>query len=1031
MSLTKEARPWNENVVREYLTATSQQKSDPEKFYKTHLDIDRIYAEFLADKQDTIVTQADLRDTILSGDLDDDIRTYILKGETGSGKSQLCQWLDYELQGLRGGSPTDVEERIPLHIKASETSLEQIIETLAEPLGIDPEISQVSGLDPSKVADAITTNLSANPGQKLEDADIDRIIEEGGLTEMLRSNIEQYQRGLEAEDETDFDPDLISKDDYRDLALKLGSDSVFHSNQRVLRQVLRDEIHRHFSHVIGVTDFQGQLLQYTEQYIDEMGKRPVIICEDVTTFSVLKEQLLDQIIQVESASFDIVLGYTTGFEQDDLQDALGDRESQDALTYLKDRAEGYMTLTENGESLFLDDALSIELVRKYLDVIKAESGSTIDETTEDVFDGLYPFNETAIRVAYDNLIDDGSPRRTPRVLLQKVVRRCLLSDEPPFETLDRSTNVDDVISPIDQSKYSADLRKVATWYGYKKDAGVSASNNPILVPIGVLDHFEIDPPDEAERFESEEAGSEYVVLELNNQIALTGGERTRPSVIGDDDGDRREEEDAPEIEVDRPGTAGNGDGVSDGPKGDDSGSDIVVDPPPEPPEENVNTRLKEFNDWFETGQEYSSSDVLRSGAEEVLEKWYDSTRVANPNASTTGVGGIYFTHGSSVPVSIQGPDERKDLSVMLEFNDGNLDLYFDILQVGMHDGEGFPNDVNAERLHAWATDSVVQLRHDIRERVEACLPEELSIEHVIVFSKFLLRNAEFGDLEVTRELVFDEATPKHDRDYKDPIRAALGNNSPLDEQLKALKKRRTEITDLVKGFFLLKKNLVDHDRLRAVEREVADDPAKYLDLAQQINTEKLDYPEWYEIGTNRGNANTNVTTFLDAVSDYAVQVSLLSEDDLEEHFAEHLDAVEKWFDPEHTKADLLDAFDTLDEALGVFDVTRDGSWNDAKASLTTEGHDLHLNKFNSVLSDLRSTDRDTPFERLALLHDFQRSLETHDAWDVYKALDEMIEVLSDQEVDATDDVEEQVKQLQELQQYERARQNAIKATEEF
>ncbi|MFC7095902.1 hypothetical protein ACFQKD_01160, partial [Halobaculum marinum] len=531
MSLTKEVRPWDDNVVREYLTATSQQKSDPEKFYKTHLNIDRIYAEFLADKQDTIVTQADLRDTLLSGELDDDIRTYILKGETGSGKSQLCQWLDYELQGLGQDTPAGVEERIPLHIKASETSLERIVETLAEPLGIDPEISQVSGLDPSKVANAIATNLSANPGQKLEDADIDQIIEEGDLTEMLRSNIEQYQRGLEAEDETDFDPNLISKDDYRDLALKLGSDSVFHSNQRVLRQVLRDEIHRHFSHVIGVTDFQGQLLQYTEQYIDEMGKRPVIICEDVTTFSVLKEQLLDQIIQVESASFDIVLGYTTGFEQDDLQDALGDRESQDALTYLKDRAEGYMTLTENGEALFLDDDLSIELVRKYLDVIKAESGSTINEATENAFDGLYPFNQVAIRVAYDNLIEDGSPRRTPRVLLQKVVRRCLLSDEPTFETLDRSTNIDAVISPIDQGRYSTELRKIATWYGYKKEAGVSAGDNPILVPIGVLDHFGVAPPDGHKRYESEKTGQEFVVFQLNKQLSLTGGERARPSVL--------------------------------------------------------------------------------------------------------------------------------------------------------------------------------------------------------------------------------------------------------------------------------------------------------------------------------------------------------------------------------------------------------------------------------------------------------------------------------------------------------------------
>lgn len=232
---------WTDSVVKEYLTATSQQKDDPEKFYDTHLDVDKIYAEALGGTyQDEFVTQENLRDELLAGDVDSDIRTYILRGETGSGKSQLCQWLDYELQGI--GAADDVDERVPLHIKASETSLEQIITTIAEPLDIDPEVDQVTDLNATDLAEGIVASIKANPGPKLKDVDLSSLLspQAGDLGSILESNIETYQKGLEEDDETDFDPNLISHDDYRNLRLKLGTDSVFHEDADVLRQALRD-----------------------------------------------------------------------------------------------------------------------------------------------------------------------------------------------------------------------------------------------------------------------------------------------------------------------------------------------------------------------------------------------------------------------------------------------------------------------------------------------------------------------------------------------------------------------------------------------------------------------------------------------------------------------------------------------------------------------------------------------------------------------------------------------------------------------
>lgn len=1015
MSVLADSRQWNDDVVRAYLTATAQQKDDPKKFYDTHLDIDRIYAEFLPRHQDEFVTQEEFRDELVDSSIDDDIRTFIVRGETGSGKSQLCQWLDYELggQGESEGAP----DRIPLHIKANQTNLEHIISTLAEPLGEDPEIRQVTELDAAKVADAIITNLEANPGQKLADADIDRIIQAGGLESMLVSNIEDYQRGLEEADETDFDPNLISKEDYRDIALQLGTDSVFHKNRNVLRQALRDEIHRHFSHVIGVDDFQGQLREYAQRYVEELEKRPVIICEDVTTFSVLKEQLLDQIIQVESATYDIVLGYTTGFEQDDLQDALGTRGDQDALTYLKDRSEGYLSLTQDGVAYFLDDTLSVDLVHKYMGVIKRESKAEISDSVEAAFDDIYPFNRAFIQLAYDRLLEDGSRRRTPRVLLQKVVRRVLLSDDRPYEVVGKNPNVDNLVTPIDPGSYPNPLQKLATWYGYRDE--VREDSEEILVHRGVLDSFEFQNVGEGTVTHE---GAEYVAFSPNKAITqiLSDSVESRPSMPP----------------TSRPGSQDRSRQETDTPTHTEIGTQTETTsgaPGTQTPDTAVQTRqedqINEFYEWIETGDSYPSSDVLRSGAESVLEMWHDPTRLSNPNASTTGVNGIYYTRGDEVPVSIEGPNEREGLSVMMPFGREYMELYFQILKVEMNEDEDLSDDVPVERLRSWATDSAVDFRSEMRTNIEECLPSDLSIEHTILLGKFLLSNAEFGTISWDRETVFDRRAPVN-RDYKSPTKAAFADESGLITTLGDLKDRRREINGLIDGFFLLKQNLVDHDRLGPVQRDIAADPEHYLQLAQQIDTEQLDYPSAYNIGTSRSNASTGVTTCLDAISDYAVELSLLSEEDLEEHFQSALTPVSRWHDSDHRVDELEVMLETLMDSLGTFGVTRSESWENVHTDLQ-ERESIDLSGFTDAVSKFKGLRIESPIERMAYLHEFQASQETHLGWRLYETFDEIIERLTDYEVEETHDLRNRIAELDEVDTYESARANVVEEVERY
>lgn len=455
---------WEDSVVRDYLTPEAHQKSR-EQFLKTHIDIDKIRADYLFPHEgtDEFVTQEEFRDAILKSNVDDDNRIFILRGETGSGKSQLCQWLEYQI----GSEPDEGDEtHIALHVSRSKTGIGDILDIISGPIGTDVAVSNVSDLDPQKVADAIITTLEAF-GAGMEQFSEDEIealtADRPNATDLrgiLEENISEYQDSATSEGEKRMS-DLITKKDYRDLAISAfgsteGTDTLF--------PALQSQVHEILSRNLGVEDFQGKLEELSDEY-KERDLRPVLICEDLTTFTVLKEQLLDHIFQLDSGHYDVVLGWTSGWEKDDLSRALGT--SQGISTYMEDRAEGYLSTTDDdGRAYFLDDDLTIKLARKYMSTIIEES-STDESLPDDVlqsFDGLYPFNDTFIQESYNHLIQDGNKRRTPRLLLMRVIRECLSSTVPPFDAIEDNPYVEPFPSPVDLS-YSESLQRLGKWYG--------------------------------------------------------------------------------------------------------------------------------------------------------------------------------------------------------------------------------------------------------------------------------------------------------------------------------------------------------------------------------------------------------------------------------------------------------------------------------------------------------------------------------------------------------------------------------------
>ena len=98
--MTDMSMNWDPEVVEKFIKPESQQK-EPEVFRETHVPISRIRAEILRphDSSSEFVSEDDFRDAVLKSELKDDNRIFIVKGEVGSGKSHLCQWLEYEING--------------------------------------------------------------------------------------------------------------------------------------------------------------------------------------------------------------------------------------------------------------------------------------------------------------------------------------------------------------------------------------------------------------------------------------------------------------------------------------------------------------------------------------------------------------------------------------------------------------------------------------------------------------------------------------------------------------------------------------------------------------------------------------------------------------------------------------------------------------------------------------------------------------------------------------------------------------------
>lgn len=438
---------WDTNRLRAVLTTESRQKSR-DLFLQTHRPFRRIRLDFC--KEDglaaTFINEEELRAIVQSGPLQAHNRLFLIVGEAGSGKSELCQWLEYTV---------DRERSLPIHIPRSMTSAAHVVALLRESLGDTTRWSALQRAPLHTQAEyiALSAVVLLYEQGSAELTPVDRWVEIINSEPLKRAIAEHLVAAIEQRWS-----DVLLGDDSQLLELCTACDLTIEPERVAsVAQALRRLLGRALEQTLWLGNVRALLGALSEQAISQ-GRRPLLLLEDVTAFQLLGDRLLDHLLDLTSGHFDAVIGVTTGYEHTRLANAafMGD------LTHVHHRLHARCVLTDDqGRSYGFEDDL-IEFTRGYLHAIR-------DPQTEHTppFGGdLYPFTETALRRALAALHEEGNPRHTPRLFLEHVLSPALLADDAPSIALDRSMYL--LRPPIlfrHDSIEDEQLQSLLRWYG--------------------------------------------------------------------------------------------------------------------------------------------------------------------------------------------------------------------------------------------------------------------------------------------------------------------------------------------------------------------------------------------------------------------------------------------------------------------------------------------------------------------------------------------------------------------------------------
>jgi hypothetical protein len=267
---------------------------------------------------------------------------------------------------------------------------------------------------------------------------------------------------------------------------------------------------------------------------------------------------------------------------------------------------------------------------------------------------------------------------------------------------------------------------------------------------------------------------------------------------------------------------------------------------------------------------------------------------------------------------------------------------------------------------------------------------------LIVLAQYLLVNAGRGELDLTRDLVFEKfQTPDT---YDHPITSRFNRTDPFGEAYGDLTKSSSVPYDLAEGFFKLKSNFVDSDRLNDAYGAVSDDLSTYIEEAMFIDAEGL--PDAYKIGTTRSTATRKLGPLLERVQKYAQELAGLGPSDVS-HITGDVADIDDWYDESHSVVDLREFYDDLLDIVGNLDINILDRWERQWTLLEEESERLDLKRFGNDIERFRNLGSKDGPELVTLMHEFERSKHEAVEWELYAAIGEMIEAADDVEVPET------------------------------
>lgn len=444
---------WDPTRIRQVLTTESRQKAR-ELFLQTHQPFQRIRVDFCkeGDTSGAFITEQALCDVVQQGVLGAHNRLFLITGEAGCGKSELCQWLEYA---------ADTDARLPVHIPRSMTSAAHVAALLRSKLGGGASSQGALGRAPlTAQADYIVHSAVVLLYELAPPAlsPLDRWAEALRHPVLHRTILEHLTAAADGDARHTL---LAATDAVEPLCIAAGApvgqgvDSIAHALRRLLGRAIEQ--------TLWMGDLRSLLGSLSARAV-EQGRRPLLLLEDATAFQLLGDRLLDHLLDLTSGHFDAVIGVTTGYERTRLASAA----LANDLTHIHHRLTARCVLSdEQGRAYGFEDSL-IEFTRGYL---RAARGGAARQMP---FGGdLYPFTETMLRRALSALHEEGNPRHTPRLFLEHVLGAALLADDMPSAALDRSAYL--LRPPLAFRSDATDdphMQSLLRWYGEIDDRSV-------------------------------------------------------------------------------------------------------------------------------------------------------------------------------------------------------------------------------------------------------------------------------------------------------------------------------------------------------------------------------------------------------------------------------------------------------------------------------------------------------------------------------------------------------------------------------